>query len=700
MANMKRWIVTYTKHTKQKRKVYQDGFLELDISTNKIILYDDCERLLECRIAKKDEVVSSGETLTFNAYLVDVGDPEGDHKPLSDLNSQGSDKKITEKPGLLKRQKFRNHSVSFGIDRKNDVEKNKARPTLSPSHKIIREFKKSELHKYKAPQSSPDTTKPSIAEWQVLYTTQVTQKAKKYHDGFLRLSACGSLGRQVMLFDASKKLLNSRFLKKDEVIRSGESIAFDAHLVELGEPDGELKPFMDSNVQRDNCNVAKETGTMHRQENYVDLSKHVEKEFEKSKLDKHGAPESSPDKAKLTLREWQVLYTTQLTQKAKKYHDGFLRLAICGSLGRQVLLYDASRKLLGSRFLKKYEVIKSGESIELDGHLIEIGELEGNREPLMDLNIQVNDGNIIQKSGLMHGQQVCRTDKKSVVKEWHALYTSQIVRRSKKYHSGILKVSFCGSFQMQVTLLNEDKTILSRKFLSLSEDVRTGTLLELPKYLVEVGEPCVSPEGAPQNNACLEKDAVSKFSVSSVDEIKLSRRVPPNKPIRDAHQILSNLQKPMAQESNVADYMDNSTMEMGSSIKEPQVADTVLLDFPEDIQPPRASLQHHESSENVGIWESSENIDIGNSPDLISCEAISSRNGSELSKDVDLDNSHQPCLDKVEAGPQRCDGAFPFGKSISTPCASYDPVDDVKKTSKEHTCTREIEEPPSFDLGF
>jgi hypothetical protein len=82
----------------------------------------------------------------------------------------------------------------------------------------------------------------------------------------------------------------------------------------------------------------------------------------------------------------------------------------------QVLLYDASRKLLGSRFLKKYEVIKSGESIALDGHLIEIGELEGNREPLMDLNIQVNDGNIIQKSGLMHGQQLCPTDKRSVVK--------------------------------------------------------------------------------------------------------------------------------------------------------------------------------------------------------------------------------------------------------------------------------------------
>ena len=73
-----------------------------------------------------------------------------------------------------------------------------------------------------------------------------------------------------------------------------------------------------------------------------------------------------------------------------------------------------------------------------------------------------------------------------------------------------------------------------------------------------------------------------------------------------AHQILSSLQKPMAQESNVADYMDNSTMELGSSIKKHQDSDTVLLDFPEDIQPTWESLQHHESSENVGIWESSE----------------------------------------------------------------------------------------------
>ena len=36
------------------------------------------------------------------------------------------------------------------------------------------------------------------------------------------------------------------------------------------------------------------------------------------------------------LIEWQVLYTRRWTQKAMKYHHGFLRLAICGFLGMQV----------------------------------------------------------------------------------------------------------------------------------------------------------------------------------------------------------------------------------------------------------------------------------------------------------------------------------------------------------------------------
>lgn len=34
--------------------------------------------------------------------------------------------------------------------------------------------------------------------------------------------------------------------------------------------------------------------------------------------------------------EWQILYTNQMTQKAKKYHDGFLQLVTSGSRGAQV----------------------------------------------------------------------------------------------------------------------------------------------------------------------------------------------------------------------------------------------------------------------------------------------------------------------------------------------------------------------------
>uniref|UniRef100_A0A7N2LZN9 RPW8 domain-containing protein n=1 Tax=Quercus lobata TaxID=97700 RepID=A0A7N2LZN9_QUELO len=85
----------------------------------------------------------------------------------------------------------------------------------------------------------------------------------------------------------------------------------------------------------------------------------------------------------------------------------------------KVLLYDASRKLIDSRFLNKGEAIRSGESIAFDAHLIDIGEPEGNyKSPadLIHLNIQGKDGNIIKKSGLMHGQQDCHKDRKSIVK--------------------------------------------------------------------------------------------------------------------------------------------------------------------------------------------------------------------------------------------------------------------------------------------
>ncbi|XP_065858554.1 uncharacterized protein [Euphorbia lathyris] len=269
----KRWSVTYTKHIKQKRKVYQDGFLDLHIPTNKAMLFDDCDKLLEIKMLKGEEVVSSGETLTFNGYLVDVGDPDcvvkveveakvkAHHRPIFESNFKGRE---TPRPTLMRRHN-------------NDAaEKSKTRlNNISPSYKVIREFKKSESLRYGALKSRPETVNNTgVTEWNVLYTTQMTQKAKKYHDGFLKLKNGGALGRrQIMLYDASKNLLNTRFLKKDEIIRSDESVAFDAHLVDIGEPEGDNQVFVDLSTEGNTINIVSQEGIKHEHRNRFEEKK-------------------------------------------------------------------------------------------------------------------------------------------------------------------------------------------------------------------------------------------------------------------------------------------------------------------------------------------------------------------------------------------------------------------------------------------
>lgn len=78
-----------------------------------------------------------------------------------------------------------------------------------------------------------------------------------------------------MLYDASKRQLDCRFLKKDEIISSGESISFDAHLVDIGEPGGENQ--LDLNIQGNNSNDASKPGTMHGQPSGINDNKSVAK---------------------------------------------------------------------------------------------------------------------------------------------------------------------------------------------------------------------------------------------------------------------------------------------------------------------------------------------------------------------------------------------------------------------------------------
>ncbi|KAL9166995.1 hypothetical protein ABFS82_05G067400 [Erythranthe guttata] len=252
MEDAQRWSVMYTKHVRQKRKVYQDGFLELPSSRNKVMLYDEWDKILESRFVKKDDVIRSGESLSFGSYLVDIGELCGRQKPTSTANCQEKETKVSEKPGPLYSYSNQNKRPTFGKSKVQVI-------NLSPSQKIIRDFKKSEMIKCVSPPICVDTIRTSTTEWQVLYTTHITQKAKKFHDGFLQLVVRGSQGRQVKLYDINKRHLDSRFLKKDEIVRSGESLPFEGYLVEIGEEEGDHKPVTDSILEVKNCNVIGKT---------------------------------------------------------------------------------------------------------------------------------------------------------------------------------------------------------------------------------------------------------------------------------------------------------------------------------------------------------------------------------------------------------------------------------------------------------
>ncbi|KAK8681494.1 hypothetical protein V6N13_053896 [Hibiscus sabdariffa] len=76
-----------------------------------------------------------------------------------------------------------------------------------------------------------------------------------------------------MLYDESKKQINSRFLKKDEVIQSGESIVFDAHLVNIGEAEGNHPDLTNSDARVSNCNVAGKTEMIHRVQHCLKTNK-------------------------------------------------------------------------------------------------------------------------------------------------------------------------------------------------------------------------------------------------------------------------------------------------------------------------------------------------------------------------------------------------------------------------------------------
>lgn len=79
------------------------------------MLYDEDDNLLESRMLKADEVVSSGETLTFQAYLVDICEPKEGSKASSDIKVEPSDEVSVRKPFAVLRPNFKKSSLHCGM---------------------------------------------------------------------------------------------------------------------------------------------------------------------------------------------------------------------------------------------------------------------------------------------------------------------------------------------------------------------------------------------------------------------------------------------------------------------------------------------------------------------------------------------------------------------------------------------------------
>ncbi|XP_020527848.1 uncharacterized protein LOC18442301 isoform X2 [Amborella trichopoda] len=237
MGDAQKWNVTYTKHMKQRRKVYQDGALELNSSKNKIMLYDDCGNVVASRFLKNTEVVKSGNTLEFDSYLVDVGEFEQKCKPLSSSNVEERGKKP-----------FRKTLFHGNIPKRDPCPESKERDlhksgtqfvqNLSYSRpNLLKENKNREVQKTGASLQNISNSTPNVSkEWCALYTQQKTQKTKKYQDGFVRLDNVGSFRKQVILLNEEGTVLESKYVAFSENVCTGSTYEFPRYMVELGEP--------------------------------------------------------------------------------------------------------------------------------------------------------------------------------------------------------------------------------------------------------------------------------------------------------------------------------------------------------------------------------------------------------------------------------------------------------------------------------
>ncbi|KAF9602318.1 hypothetical protein IFM89_026435 [Coptis chinensis] len=543
-----------------------------------------------------------------------------------------------------------------------------------------------------------------LKKWTVTYTKHLKQKRKLYQDGVLQLH-CSNGTHKFFLYDENGMVIDSRFLKKGEAVECGKTLNLSGYLVDILDIEDKSKSLLSDlkNVQEMVKKPRQKFGTLHGTELKPSHLKHFEEKVKEE------------EKEKTT--EWHALYTMQKTQKAKKYHDGILRLVVGLSHTKQVFLYDDSDKLLE----------------------IDIGNLEENCQPIPDSNVQGRAKRSIENFGRLNGKNAGNSsssvengsglgnnlapgNRPSVThniqgaskssglgknvepdkqpnannkREWVALYTTQKLRKRKKFHDGVLRLSVGVCQRKQVTLLSKDGTVLSSKYLSFSEDVRTGTKLELTGHLVEIGEAILLEGGDIQNANSLGTSLASCPTISTVHRMKLNSSDRRNKtksydkdkfsqsgtrtdPIRDAHQILFTLKRPMKEGMSPA--KEAIVQQIGSS------QDSDLGEFGnQDLLGQDAFELNLMRRSVIHIPDGNpENYNVGSNAQVIT------------------EVSQSECFEKLPAsGPHNGGIDLPLPSLVGSDSCPEDPerknCKELKSKGKEQVDKDEF---PSFDLGF
>uniref|UniRef100_M8CRD9 5'-3' DNA helicase ZGRF1-like N-terminal domain-containing protein n=1 Tax=Aegilops tauschii TaxID=37682 RepID=M8CRD9_AEGTA len=299
----RRWAATYTTQLRQKRKAYHDGVLLLRPDSRRLVLLDDAG-------------------VTIDARSLRAGAPAAP--------------RAAHRGGARARQSAANTCAPRAF----------VKPPKSGAGKT-------EATGSGCARSAGSTSQ----EWSAMYTTQVSQKAKRYHDGFLKLVQSGLYSKQIVLLDEEGQVLGTRHLKSGECVESGKKCSFPGYLIEIGKATNLNKGFDKSKSEATSSSNKPELG--------------------KSEVAAAGSTGSLMGSADSSFKEveWSVLYTAQLIQKAKKFHDGVIRLVQAGPNVKQILLLDEEGGVLGTRYFNSGESIECGKRCQFPNYIIEVTEL-------------------------------------------------------------------------------------------------------------------------------------------------------------------------------------------------------------------------------------------------------------------------------------------------------------------------------------